>query len=131
LKSLDHDERIQGNPRKSNPHDRGFSQQNSHGPRKPKRSTAPMSRPLPGTGARQRIDKCLAKSTGVWYCFSEIETSPTCASHGRTWRLRVVARGGATRKWRRKPLKTLKTDSEIAIRRSASLGRRIDQANSV
>jgi hypothetical protein len=37
LKSLDSNERIQGNPRKSNPHDRGFSQRNGQGPRKPKR----------------------------------------------------------------------------------------------
>src|ERR1700722_2019875 len=37
LKSLDSDERIQGNPRKSNPHERGSSQQNGQGPRKPKR----------------------------------------------------------------------------------------------
>jgi hypothetical protein len=33
---LDSDERIQGNPRKSNPHKRGFSQRNGGPPRKPK-----------------------------------------------------------------------------------------------
>ena len=37
LISLDSDERIQGNPRKSNPHKRGFSQRNGEAPRKPKR----------------------------------------------------------------------------------------------
>src|ERR1700722_10728396 len=36
LKNLDSDERIQGNPRKSNPHNRGFSQRNGGPPRKPK-----------------------------------------------------------------------------------------------
>jgi hypothetical protein len=37
LISLDPDERIQGNPRKSNPPKAGFSKLNSRGPRKPKR----------------------------------------------------------------------------------------------
>src|ERR1700722_6906296 len=37
LKSLDSDERIQGNPRQSNPHNRGYLQRNGRGPRKPKR----------------------------------------------------------------------------------------------
>jgi hypothetical protein len=37
LKRLDSHERIQGNPRKSNGHERGLSQRNSEGPRKPKR----------------------------------------------------------------------------------------------
>jgi hypothetical protein len=37
LKSFDSDERIQGNPRKSNPHSRGFSKPNGHAPRKSKR----------------------------------------------------------------------------------------------
>ena len=37
LISLDSDEKIQGNPRKSNPLNRGFSKQNSHAPRHPKR----------------------------------------------------------------------------------------------
>jgi hypothetical protein len=36
LKRLDSDERIQGNPRKSNTQKRGFSQRNRHAPRKPK-----------------------------------------------------------------------------------------------
>src|ERR1700733_14956295 len=36
LISLDSDERIQGNPRKSNPHNPGFLQRKDHGPRKPK-----------------------------------------------------------------------------------------------
>jgi hypothetical protein len=31
---------------------------------------------------------------------------------------------GLTREWRRKPLKSLKTDSEMAIRRLAIVGRR-------
>src|SRR3984957_5737255 len=34
LKSLDSDERIQGNPRQSNPHEQGSSQRNGQGPRK-------------------------------------------------------------------------------------------------
>jgi hypothetical protein len=38
LKSLDSDERIQGNPRKSNPPGMGFSRRNRDRPRKPKRS---------------------------------------------------------------------------------------------
>ena len=37
LISLDSDERIQGNPRKSNPHNRGFSERNGPAPRKSKR----------------------------------------------------------------------------------------------
>src|ERR1700722_20774358 len=37
LKTLDSDERIQGNPRQSNPHQQGSSQRNGQGPRKPKR----------------------------------------------------------------------------------------------
>jgi hypothetical protein len=37
LKSLDSHERIQGNPRKSNGHERGLSQRKTDGPRKPKR----------------------------------------------------------------------------------------------
>jgi hypothetical protein len=36
LISLDSDERIQGNPRKSNTQNMGFSQQNGEAPRKPK-----------------------------------------------------------------------------------------------
>src|ERR1700722_11699788 len=36
LISLDSDEEIQGNPRKSNPHNWGFSQRNGQEPRKPK-----------------------------------------------------------------------------------------------
>jgi hypothetical protein len=49
LKSLESDERIQGNPRQFNPHDRGPSERNSHEPRKPKRSTGPRSRLVTGT----------------------------------------------------------------------------------
>jgi hypothetical protein len=45
LISLDSDERIQGNPRKSNPHDRGSSQRNSDEPRKPKWIDQAMSQP--------------------------------------------------------------------------------------
>jgi hypothetical protein len=37
LKRLDSDERIQGNPRESNPHNRGLSPRNGPLPRKPKR----------------------------------------------------------------------------------------------
>jgi hypothetical protein len=37
LKNLDSDERIQGNPRQSKAHERGSSQRNRQGPRKPKR----------------------------------------------------------------------------------------------
>src|SRR5271169_3860972 len=37
LKSRDSDERIQGNPRQSNPHERGSSPPHGHEPRKPKR----------------------------------------------------------------------------------------------
>jgi hypothetical protein len=36
LISLDSDERIQGNPRNSNPHKQGFPRRNGRGPRKPK-----------------------------------------------------------------------------------------------
>jgi hypothetical protein len=36
LKTFDSDERIQGNPRKSNPDNQGFSQQKGPAPRKPK-----------------------------------------------------------------------------------------------
>jgi hypothetical protein len=49
LKSLDSDERIQGNPRQFNPHERWPSERNSHEPRKPKRSTGPRSRLVAGT----------------------------------------------------------------------------------
>jgi hypothetical protein len=37
LKRLDSDERIQGNPSFSNPHELGFLRPNDHAPRKPKR----------------------------------------------------------------------------------------------
>jgi hypothetical protein len=37
LINLDSDKRIQVNPRQSNTHERGFSQRNGQGPRKPKR----------------------------------------------------------------------------------------------
>jgi hypothetical protein len=40
-------------------------------------------------------------------------------------------RGSTTRKWRRKPLESLKTDSEIGAAWLQSLGGRTDQANSV
>ena len=46
LKSLDSDERIQGNPRKSKAQNQGFSQRNGNRPRKPK-STRSASGPLP------------------------------------------------------------------------------------
>jgi hypothetical protein len=48
LKMLNSDERIQGNPSFSNPHERGLSRPNRQGPRKPKpgRSEAPAA-PLP------------------------------------------------------------------------------------
>jgi hypothetical protein len=39
LKSLDSDERIQGNPRQSNAHERVFWQRNGHKPRKSKPNT--------------------------------------------------------------------------------------------
>ena len=39
LKSINSDEKIQGNPRKSNPHNRGSSQRNGDEPRNPNRST--------------------------------------------------------------------------------------------
>src|SRR5271156_6606244 len=45
LKSLDSDERIQGNPRQSNTHERGPSQRNGHELRKPNGPTGPMSWP--------------------------------------------------------------------------------------
>ena len=54
LISLDSDERIQGNPRKSNPQKRGFSRQKGREPRKSKRTcrttiatTAEGARPTP------------------------------------------------------------------------------------
>src|SRR5271167_1489998 len=46
LKSLDSDERIQGNPRQSNTHQRGFSQRKGQGQENPNGSTGPMSRPV-------------------------------------------------------------------------------------
>jgi hypothetical protein len=49
LISLDSDERIQGNPRKSNSRQLGFSQRNGRDPRKPKRTTGPAS-PAAETG---------------------------------------------------------------------------------
>jgi hypothetical protein len=58
LISLDSDERIQGNPRKSNPHDRGSSQRNSDEPRKPKWIDQAMSQP----GGREAAEQ--APSTG-------------------------------------------------------------------
>jgi hypothetical protein len=45
LKSLDSDERIQGNPRQSNTHQPGFSQRKGHGQENPNGSTGPMTRP--------------------------------------------------------------------------------------
>jgi hypothetical protein len=40
-------------------------------------------------------------------------------------------RGSGDPKWRRKPLKSLKTDSQMAPARWRSRARRINQANSV
>jgi hypothetical protein len=46
LKNLDSDERIQGNPRKSNAHERGPSQRNGQGQENPNGgATGPMARP--------------------------------------------------------------------------------------
>jgi ABC-type oligopeptide transport system ATPase subunit len=56
LISLDSDERIQGNPRKSNPHDRRFSQRNDQGPRKPKR-TDRCRGPLPRRSQTDSIQR--------------------------------------------------------------------------
>jgi len=65
LISLDSDERIQGNPRKSNPHDRRFSQRNGREPRKPKRIDRTdvagrlprRAKPIPGKG--KAAENCL------------------------------------------------------------------------
>jgi hypothetical protein len=56
LISLDSDERIQGNPRKSNPHKQGFSRRNGEAPRKPKLIDAFRQRLLrPGRQSRYRL----------------------------------------------------------------------------
>ena len=59
LISLDSDERIQGNPRKSNTQKRGFSQPNGQGPRKSKRTHRDRSPAPPARVAseRERADR--------------------------------------------------------------------------
>jgi hypothetical protein len=84
LKSLDSDERIQGNPRKSNRHNRGVSRQNSRDPRNPKRSTPPILQSPPTSGARRRLDNVLPNRLASSIVFQKLATGPTCASHGRT-----------------------------------------------
>jgi hypothetical protein len=49
LKSLDSDERIHGNPRQSNPHERGLRSETTRGQENPNGSTGPMSRPVAET----------------------------------------------------------------------------------
>jgi hypothetical protein len=58
LISLDSDERIQGNPRKSNPHERGFSRRNGDWPRKPKRIDRTK---VPGPAAEKEPNRLHAK----------------------------------------------------------------------
>jgi hypothetical protein len=52
LISLDSDERIQGNPRKSNPQDRGFSQRNGRSPRQSKQIVRAGYGAADGVGGR-------------------------------------------------------------------------------
>src|ERR1700688_1719826 len=55
LISLDSDERIQGNPRKSKPQNLGFSQRNGCEPRKPKPARRTASRPPSRTSQTDSI----------------------------------------------------------------------------
>jgi hypothetical protein len=58
LISLDSDEEIQGNPRKSNPLNLGFQKLNSHRPRKPKRVVLThVAGPPPGGSQTDSIRK--------------------------------------------------------------------------
>src|ERR1700733_5431360 len=60
---------------------------------------------------------------------SFIDGVSTASTKPIRWNCNLLWERGRTRKWCRKPLKSLKTDS--AIRGSRFLGRRIDQTNSV
>jgi hypothetical protein len=72
----------------------------------------------------------LAKPAGSWYCFSEMIDKLGSRFSLATGASAVKGRE-PTREWRRKPLKWLETDSEMAIAGPWSPGRGIDQANSV
>ena len=58
LISLDSDERIQGSPRKSNTHQRGPSQRNGQGPRKPKQIDRTNLAARCQEGAKPTPSKC-------------------------------------------------------------------------
>jgi hypothetical protein len=62
LISLDSDEKIQGNPRKSNPQNLGFLQRNGRSPRKPKSGSTTASRPL-SRRSQTTPSQCTAVST--------------------------------------------------------------------
>jgi hypothetical protein len=69
---------------------------------------------------RQFLDKLVEAK----YCFSEMpRANATGASHGRPTTRASALRTGMALKWRRKPLKSLKTDSEMAIRQLAVAGK--------
>src|ERR1700738_4440205 len=61
LKSLDSDERIQGNPRQSNLHQRGLRSETATSQENPNESTGPTSRPA----ADKRVTPIRASWTGA------------------------------------------------------------------
>ncbi len=65
LKRLDSDEKIQGNPRKSNGHNWGSSQQNGRSPRKPKRTEIYSDAVLAFVSLRWRLKSLIEANWNV------------------------------------------------------------------
>jgi hypothetical protein len=74
LKRLDSDERIQGNPRKSNRHDRGISRRNSHAPRKSK----PIARTQRREPAAQKANPTPSQPTAPDPALSLLTATVNC-----------------------------------------------------
>ena len=74
-------------------------------------------RPVKAVRSIKKNRQFLAKSAGTWYCFSESRLSPADASRGGSATRALAPEKEMDRKWRRKPLESLKTDSEMASRR--------------
>jgi hypothetical protein len=95
LKSLDSDERIQGNPSFSNPQNRGYLQRNGQEPRKPKRDRLDSQRgPLPRrgqTGSIQMQSACAGAATACARVPIALDWTADCL------RLPVARQGGMSR----------------------------------
>jgi hypothetical protein len=102
LISLDSDERIQGNPRKSNTGKPENSQQNGHPPRKSKRTDRIRGKPAAPSRTRSGSPKCKP----LWAYLLDVMGQPSAWAKERK-----VEPFGTDR---RKILKLVKTDLEMA-----------------